>query len=229
MYVEALQKLFESQRNEDNAIPMVAYMKNHFPFLGIKTPERKRLLKQFYLETNLLSEERLPQDFLQEVWSLPEREYQYAVLGIIMRRPRWLLPEHTPWLTELITTKSWWDTVDTLASNIVGELFFWEPQLIDTYIPRWKSHDNLWLRRTVILFQLKYKQKTDVDLLFHLIHINKEDEDFFIRKAIGWALREYSKTDPTAVEEFIHKEKLSTLSVREGMKHIDRERNKEHS
>lgn len=229
MYLDTLQKLFESHRNDENAVPMAAYMKNHFPFLGIKTPERKVLLKQFYLETAILSEERLPKDFLQEVWSLPEREYQYAVLGMIMRRPRWLLPEHVPWLEELITTKSWWDTVDTIASNIIGELFLREPQLIDTYIPKWKNHENLWLRRTTILFQLKYKQKTDVDLLFHLIRINREDKDFFIRKAIGWALREYSKTDPAIVEEFIKREKLSTLSEREGMKHIDRERNKEHS
>ncbi|MDQ0257419.1 3-methyladenine DNA glycosylase AlkD [Evansella vedderi] len=224
MYLEVLKELFEANKNEENATPMTAYMKNHFSFLGIKTPERRRLLEQFYCNTDILNLEELPLTFLQGAWNLPEREYQYAVLSMMVRRPRWILPEHVPWIEELITTKSWWDTVDTIATNIVGELFARESHLLDLYIPVWRNHENLWLRRTALLFQLKYKGETNADLLYGLIRDNKDHKDFFIRKAIGWALREYSKTDPESVEAFIRSEDLSPLSVREGMKHIIRER-----
>ncbi|MBU9724285.1 MULTISPECIES: DNA alkylation repair protein [Bacillaceae] len=226
-YTEELEALFSAHKVEENIPTMKAYMKNQFEFLGIKTPERNALLKQFFKETSILEEKVLPIAFLQEVWKKPEREYQYVVLGILGHRPQWLHANEVPFLIDLIVTKSWWDTVDTIAGGIVGELFSREPQFIEQYIPDWEQHENLWLRRTAILFQLKYKGNTDQDLLFHVIKVNKDQTDFFIRKGIGWALREYSKTNPAAVEAFISEnDDLSPLSIREGLKHIKRERDK---
>ncbi|MFA9556427.1 DNA alkylation repair protein [Evansella sp. AB-rgal1] len=224
MYKDTLIQIFSEGINEENRIPMENYMKNKFPFLGIKTPQRKELLKKFYDETGILKEEELPLESLKEIWSLPEREFQYAVLSILVKKTKWIVPEHMSWLEELVITKSWWDTVDTIAPNIVGHLFSREPDLITKYIPFWKNNENFWLRRSAILFQLKYKEKTDVDLLFHIIEVNKYETEFFIRKAIGWALREYSKTDAEIVEKFILSNQLSTLSAKEGMKHIERVR-----
>ena len=228
MYKETLTELFEEKKNKDNAAQMSKYMKFHFPFLGIKSPDTKLLLREFFKKTNILKEEKLPEAFFREVWELPEREFQYAVLTMLVRRPKWLTSEDMEFVEELITTKSWWDTVDTTASNIVGELFLREPLLVHKHIPVWKSHENMWLRRTAILFQLKYKAETDEELLFHIIRLNMADREFFIRKAIGWALREYSKTKPEVVKAFIEEEsaKLSNLSIREGMKHIKKEPSK---
>ncbi|MDG5787409.1 DNA alkylation repair protein [Evansella sp. AB-P1] len=224
MYENELTNIFSNGRNKEHQGPMEKYMKNKFPFLGIKTPERKLLLKEFYTKTKILEKKELPEKFLREVWSWPEREYQYAVISMLLAKPQWLKAEHVPWLEELITTKSWWDTIDTIASNVVGPLFLRSPHLIETYIDQWKVAENFWLKRTAILFQLKYKEKTNEELLFHIIQLNREDNEFFIRKAIGWALREYSKTAPEKVEAFIQQEPLSNLSVREGMKHLQRVR-----
>ena len=121
-------------------------------------------------------------------------------------------------LQRCITTKSWWDTVDMLATHIIGSFYLRYPNETMAFIERWRDQDNMWLRRTTLLFQLKYKQNTDVPLLFSLIKENKSDNEFFIQKAIGWVLREYSKTNPEAVMEFIDSEKLQGLAKREGLK-----------
>ncbi|MCE7791367.1 DNA alkylation repair protein [Salipaludibacillus sp. CUR1] len=227
MYLKKLVYLFEKNRNTGQAKPMAEYMKLHFPFLGIKTPERKVLLRQFFNETGILKEKELPITFLKDIWVLPEREYHYAVLTVLAAKPEWLEEKHLPFLEELITTQSWWDTVDTLASNIVGPFFIRHPGLEEEAAEKWKSHENMWLRRTAILYQLKYKERTNQERLFHIIRLNSRDKEFFIKKAIGWALREYSKTNPRPVASFIDNEKLEPLSKREGMKHIYRQKKQE--
>ncbi|UCZ53096.1 DNA alkylation repair protein [Bacillus shivajii] len=223
MYVKKLKERLEPHANKENARPMEKYMKNHFPFLGIKSPELKQHLKAFFHETGILKEKEIKIEVIEELWNLPEREYQYAALNILYRKRKLLHDNHVPLLQTLVTTKSWWDTVDTIASNIIGSLFLKESELNDMYVPLWSSHENLWLRRTAILYQLKYKEQTDAKRLFQVIQLNSHSDEFFIQKAIGWALREYSKTAPETVESFIEKEQLSKLSVREGLKHIKRE------
>ncbi|WP_071393197.1 DNA alkylation repair protein [Bacillus tuaregi] len=210
---------FEHNRNEQNAEPMKKYMKDLFPFLGIKTPERTKLTKQFYQQSGILKQE-FQHDFVLWLWEQPEREYQYAAIDYISRSLKKLVKEDLPFFEKLITTKSWWDTVDMLAQKPVGTIAAQYPEVIKETIDAWAFGDQLWLRRTAILFQLKYKEKTDEELLYRYIEQNKDSKEFFIQKAIGWALREYSKTNRESVKAFIEGHTLAPLSVREGSKYL---------
>lgn len=217
--IQLLTSLFEGNRNIENAIPMQKYMKNHFPFLGIKMPLRKELVRRFYKESGLLKESFQSQ-FVITLWKKEEREYQYAALDYIEKFLKKLKKGDLSLMEKLITTKSWWDTVDMLAQKPVGTIAAAHPEVIPEMIEGWAYGNHLWLRRTAILFQLKYKEKTDTDLLERFIQHNADDKEFFIQKAIGWALREYSKTNPNWVNSFIDGNKLSSLSVREGSKYL---------
>ncbi len=219
MKIELLVHLFEANRNKENAIPMQKYMKNHFPFLGIKTPKRRELMKQFFQESGILKE-GLQTNFIEALWKLEEREYQYAALDYIERSIKKLDKSHLPLFEKLITTKSWWDSVDALAPKPVGTIAASFPEIIPQTIEGWAYENHLWLNRAAILFQLKYKEKTDENLLYRYILQNKESKEFFIQKAIGWALREYSKTNPESVKQFIEANKLPKLSIREGSKYL---------
>ena len=122
----------------------------------------------------------------------------------------------------MIVNKSWWDTVDYIAVKLVGKHFENFPELIPKHIKTWNSSGNLWLNRTAILFQLQYKKKTDINLLFDIIEKQAGSREFFIQKAIGWVLREYSKTDENAVRKFVMQTNLSSLSKREALKWLNR-------
>jgi 3-methyladenine DNA glycosylase AlkD len=124
------------------------------------------------------------------------------------------------WIEKLIVTKSWWDTVDILATHLAGEYFKKHKNKIDLITNQWNNSDNIWLQRSSLLFQLKYKQNTNVFLLENYILNLKESKEFFIRKSIGWILREYSKTNPAWVIQFLQKNELSNLSVREASKYL---------
>nr|WP_263324083.1 DNA alkylation repair protein [Neobacillus sp. Marseille-Q6967] len=216
---ELLTSLLEKQRNEENAGYMSRYMKNHFPFFGIKTPERREIEKQFFAETGILKEP-FNQEFVWVLWQMEEREYQNIALDYIEKSLKKLVKEDLPFIEKLITTKSWWDTVDVLGPKAAGAIAQKYPEVIEETIDGWAANENMWVRRAAILFQLKYKQKTNDTLLFEYILKNADSKEFFIQKAIGWALREYSKTNPEAVGHFIENNKLAPLSVREGSKYL---------
>jgi 3-methyladenine DNA glycosylase AlkD len=196
---------------------MTAYMRNIFPFLGIPSPARLALERDALAglprpsEADLIAASR-------SLWTLPEREYQYAALGLLSRNARALSPDFITVARELITTKSWWDTVDSLAAQVVGPIVLRNPAL-RTEIDRWAVDEDFWVARTAILHQLKAKKQTDAVRLFRFCELRSADTEFFIRKAIGWALREYSKTDAAAVREFVaeHETTLSGLSKREAL------------
>jgi len=217
--VDLLQFHFENNRNELQAEPMRKYMKDLFPFLGIKKPERNKILKQFYLQTGILKEE-FHQEFVIKLWEHAEREYQYAALDYIEKSLKKLGKENLTLMEYMITKKSWCDTVDMLASKPVGMIAKGHPEVIKETIEGWAYGDHLWLRRSAILFQLKYKDQTNEELLYRYIEQNAESKEFFIQKVIGWVLREYSKTNPTSVKRFIETHSLSALSVREGSKYL---------
>ncbi|KON86038.1 DNA alkylation repair protein [Sporosarcina globispora] len=219
MDIRLLIELFEKNKDEEKAIPMQNYMKNNFPFLGIKSPERRALLKEFFNETGLLKLEFNPA-FVEALWDMEEREYQAAALDYIGKFTRKLDKSHLALVEKLITTKSWWDTVDMLATHAVGAIAAKNPEVIPEKIEGWATSKNMWLRRTAILFQLKYKTRTDEDLLYRYILSNNDSKEFFIQKAIGWALREYSKTNPESVKKFIESNTLAKLSIREGSKYL---------
>ena len=217
--ISVLKALFEENRNLENADAMEKYMKNHFSFLGIKKPLRAELEKKFYEQT-ALAKDPFQEEFIRTLWKMPEREYQYAALGYLDKFSKKLVPDDLSLLKELITTKSWWDTVDTLAAKPVGMMGAKFPDTIPAEMDIWAVSDNIWLRRTAILFQLKYKKETDEQRLFTYIRQNAGSKEFFIQKAIGWALREYSKTNPDSVKKFIESTELAALSRREGSKYL---------
>ncbi|MEH6948029.1 DNA alkylation repair protein [Bacillus sp. JJ634] len=219
MKIDLLVHLFEANRNKENAIPMQKYMKDHFPFLGIKAPRRRELMKEFFQKSGILKES-FQTDFIEVLWELEEREYQYAALDYIERSINKLDKSHLPLFGKLVTTKSWWDSVDVFAPKPIGKIAANFPEVIPQTIEGWAYGDHLWLNRAAILFQLKYKEKTDAQLLSDYIVQNKESKEFFIQKAIGWALREYSKTNPESVKAFIESHDLPKLSILEGSKYL---------
>lgn len=210
--------VFIENRNEDNAKYMKAYMKNNFEYLGIKTPLRKELEKELLKEKS--KEALIDKDFVKMLWNYEYRELQYVGLDYLVKQKKKLQKEDINFIKDLIITKSWWDTIDLIASHLVGELCKKYPELIDEYILDWSKDSNMWLRRTAILTQLKFKSDTKTDILEKLIQANIEDEEFFIRKAIGWALREYSKTNKEWVSEFVANNRLSKLSEKEASKYL---------
>ncbi|MDR6555220.1 DNA alkylation repair protein [Paenibacillus qinlingensis] len=220
-YMNELEKWLRTHANTENAPSMEAYMKNHFPFLGIRNPERVALTKQFTKEHGFPKGEEAVR-VAQELWRLPEREFHYTALLMLIQVRKTVPAEHIQALEQFVVTNSWWDSVDTIADHLIGYHLQRFPDLIPSYVEKWLASNNMWLQRTAILFQLKYKKKTDVPLLFHCISVMADSKEFFIRKAIGWALREYSKTDAAAVQSFVASTALSPLSVREALKVIDK-------
>lgn len=214
-----IREIYYQNANPQKAAPMSAYMRNKFPFLGLTRTDRKELDRDFLR----IRKKDICFDwkFIADTTELPEREFFYLALGYLSLNQRLIKPEEFKYIEELIMKKSWWDSVDSIAP-VVGSLCIKYPGLVDDYIVKWMSSDNFWLVRSSIIFQLKYKKETNLELLSKVIIINKSSKEFFINKAIGWALREYSKTDPEWVSEFIKMEKLSSLSEREAMKWINK-------
>jgi len=198
---------------------MKKYMRDQFEYLGIKSPQFKVLFKQFLSEHGLPPVTDLDQ-IDRELWPLPQREFQYLGVSLIGRLDNQLLPKSTKTIEYALTHKSWWDTVDSIAGGTVGTHFRRFPDVRERYLTKWRASDNFWLRRATILFQLGYKKETDFGLLCDIIRENLDSKEFFINKAIGWALRQYARTDPKAVRIFVKATPLHPLSRREAMKHI---------
>jgi 3-methyladenine DNA glycosylase AlkD len=222
--VERLAAAYEHARDPEAATAMAAYMRDQFPFVGIKTTPRRAIDRQIVAGLDPPTEERL-RVVAEECWRRPEREYQYFATEYLARHVAVCSAEALGWIRPLITTKSWWDTVDALAANVVGEIVRRHDGQA-ARMDQWVDDPDLWLARTAILHQLRWKAATDADRLFRYCLARAGDREFFIRKAIGWALREYSKTDPDAVETFVahHETALSGLSRREALKVIERRR-----
>lgn len=219
-YLLPLQNLFEQHANPEAAGPMAAYMRNQFPFLGIKTPQSTALQKQFYAEHGLPSLSELD-PILRELWTLPPREYQYVAAGLLKKFTKRLSPTFIETMEDLLVTKSWWDTVDTLSGS-VGIHFQRYPEVKDAWLAKWRHSDNFWLRRVALLFQLAYKHETDFPLLCEIIRENLGSKEFFINKAIGWALRQYSYVDAQAIRAFVAETPLHPLSAREALKGLNK-------
>jgi len=219
-YVLSLKKLFEQNANPAQAGPMKKYMRDQFEYLGIKSPQGAALMKEFIKEQGLPPIAQLD-TIARELWSLPQREFQYAAMSLMGRLEKKVEPEFISIIEYLLVTKSWWDTVDALAGHAVGTQFKRFPDVREKYLKKWRKSDNFWLRRTTLLFQLGYKKETDFDLLCELIKENLGSDEFFINKAIGWALRQYAHTNPAPVKKFVKATKeLHPLSRREALKNI---------
>ncbi|MCH2199106.1 MAG: DNA alkylation repair protein [Flavobacteriales bacterium] len=218
-YLKKLESAFRSAANEENAAGMEAYMKDQFSFLGIKSPERKAIQQDYFRA----SERPQIQDLrlvILYLWELDEREFQYCAQELFHKYSKQLDPSHIELIEDIVLSKPWWDTIDFIASNIIGTLFQRHPEIIQSVTEQWMNSEDMWLQRCCLLFQLKYKNDFDVALLESFILRLNDHPEFFIRKAIGWSLRQLSKFAPESVNRIISEIPLSPLSVREGSKYL---------
>ena len=217
MNVEELVKELKAVANSDDAVAMKAYMKNKFEFLGVKTPARRKLAKTFFKQQ---TDSVIDWNFINEAWNNPYRELQYASLDYLESRKKLLIPSDLSHLKKLAQTKSWWDTIDFL-DRLVGSIIARFPETKEIILA-WSRDEDIWLRRLAIDHQLLRKEETDTELLEKILVNNLGQTEFFINKAIGWALRDYSKTNPDWVREFIerHQIEMAGLSIREGSKYL---------
>lgn len=224
-------KLIEQLKKQasSDAEAMSAYMRHKFPFIGIKSVARRSFYRPYIKEVKARARHTIKLnpgaqiidwDFVSRLWELPQREFQYVAADYLKDLKIYLKKEDLAKLKELIISKSWWDSVDALVKT-VGFLAQKYPDLKDQLI-EWSLSDNIWLRRAAIINQLNMKEATDTELLRRTIENNLQEEEFFINKAIGWALRDYSKTQPEWVEAFIgqHYGHLAPLSLREASKYL---------
>ncbi len=215
---EQIITIYYENMNLEKAQAMRKYTRDQFEYLGIPKSQRKNFDKAFH--KSMKNELEIDWDFVNLLWDLPEREFQYLAIDYLIPKKKHLQVNDIRQLQKLILTKSWWDTVDMIATQLLGELCKKYPQLIDSEIKVWSQEEDIWLRRSAILFQLKYKEYLDKELLEEIIGYNKDSEEFFIAKAIGWILREFSKTNPDWVKEFLERNALQKLSVREASKYL---------
>jgi len=217
MYNEVI-KSFYKNKDPQKSLEMSKYMKNKFPYLGIPKPARVLLQKEFFKEEK--KKNKIDWNLVFDLYGKKEREFQYLAIDYLIALKSILIKEDIKHIEKLIVTKSWWDTVDALDS-LVGVLLAKYPKLIakiDEYI----KSDNIWLKRISIDCQLAFKENTNTEILSRAILGNLGTKEFFINKAIGWSLREYSKTNQKWVQDFIdkHKDKMDKLSVREASKYL---------
>ena len=214
-------KLYEEMiryKNEEQARQMSKYMLNKFEYIGIKTPGRRKIFKNFFKEYK--NEEKINWEFVNKCWENKYREFQYIATDYLKNMKDKLTIDDIPNLKQLILKKSWWDTIDNLDMTI-GALALKDSN-VNKILLEWSLDENIWLRRIAIDHQLLRKEKTNTELLSEIIENNLNGTEFFINKAIGWALRDYSKTNPDWVTDFIekNKDKMSKLSIKEASKYI---------
>ena len=219
-YTAEIEAQFAVLANPEKAFAMQKYMKDHFPFLGIPAPLRKVVFQELFKEIKHLSiEERWQLIF--ELWEKQEREFQYFAVEIILRikKNEWTVMDLQQ-IEKLLVTKSWWDSVDLIASYACSALAQQFPLEFDETVLRWTKSSNIWLQRSTLLYQLKWKSKTDLTILSRQIQSLKGINTFFIQKAIGWCLREYAKTNPDWVKIEVEKQHITGLAKREALKHL---------
>lgn len=219
-FIHKLETAFHKKSNTDNAFAMAKYMRNHFLFFGIKTEDRRQIFKSLCKENQLEISENA-REIALELYSKPQRELQYCAIEILIKQIKGnYRKEDIQIIEDMIANNSWWDSVDTIAKNILGKYLIVFPLETEKVIERFSNSNNMWLNRSAILFQLGYKQKTNFDLLKSECEKHKNSKEFFIQKAIGWALREYSKANPEAVRNFVTNTNLKPLSTKEALKNI---------
>lgn len=196
-------------------------MRGKFEYFGLKSDQRKEIQKLFFSRMNTEIELENRWKFVRELWEKPQRELLYFAMDWVNSfNPKTLKKEDITEIHFLLTNKSWWDSVDILASNILGKYHLQFPDNQSDWLVDWRLSKNFWLRRSCMIYQLKYRDNTDFDLLKSLIKENVHDKEFFIQKAIGWTLRQYGKFHPKLVVEFVEQENIKGLARREALKLI---------
>ncbi len=220
MFIKELKAGFEALRNSDNAAHMKAYMRNQFEFYGIKAGMRREVFHRVISENKQEVSDNC-RNLVRELYDNHFREMHLCAMELLYRiHGKSLSPGDIELITYLISTHSWWDTVDYIAKNLLGQYLKIYPEKKGEVIEAYASSDDLWLNRSAILFQLGYKNNTDADLLFSLCERFSGSGEFFIQKAIGWSLREYGKNAPDAVLNFVNSHSLKPLSRREAIRNL---------
>ena len=218
MYYNLIVDEFKKHGNMQKAVDMAAYMRNKFGFYGIQTPNRRKITTPIFKE--MIKSKSVDWDFIDHCWRDSHRELQYTAIGYLSRLQKYLTLEDITKIKNLAISKPWWDTVDSLA-GIIGNIVY-RYKAAKMIMLKWSVDECIWLRRIAIIHQLQYKEKTDKELMEKIICNNLGSNEFFIDKAIGWCLRDYSKTNSAWVASFLEKYRsyLSKLSIREGSKYI---------
>ena len=215
-----LKEALEFLGDEKIAAQQKAYMRDQYEFYGCKAPTISSALNEFYKENKATSWEELKDQILW-TWKQPQREWQMIGMKYLQKMKKLWGDDLISFSEELVTSKSWWDTVDFLATNVVGKYLEKKPIYAEEIMTEWNYSDDMWKQRTSIIFQLKYKDEVNTKFLSEAILRHEDSTEFFIRKAQGWALRQYSRFNPEWVEEFLDQNtQLSGLTRREGGKFL---------
>ncbi len=219
--VEHLRVCLEEVADPVRAPQMAAYMKGRFVFLGIGAAARRRAAAPVLSVVRRGSDEFV-MDFAELCWAQAEREFQYVATDSLQARAGHLGPEFLGRVRGLIEARSWWDTVDALAARTVGPMVLMHPGLV-AEMDRWITDTGIWTARAAILHQLGHRERTDAERLFRYVDLRADDGDFFIRKALGWALRQYARVNPEAVRNYVRANagRLAPLTRREALRHLD--------
>jgi 3-methyladenine DNA glycosylase AlkD len=214
---EKLIRDFERNCHETRAEGMSKYMRFQFPFYGIQQPLRKQIQHFFILHSRKYGVNFII-DLTKRLWDKEERECQYTAIDLINAHKNNMNVTHVEHIKRLILSKSWWDTVDLLGSGVIGFLVKKHSAPLKRLMIEWSKSDELWLQRTALIHQLRYKEHTDIELMEIILQNTMSNEDFFIQKAIGWSLRQYAYTNPTYVKYVIEAYSIKGLAKREALK-----------
>lgn len=219
-FLQTLEIEFEANSNPQIADGQKAYMRNQFEFYGITSPRRREIQRPFLVKSYLPPKEAL-HTLVKTLWQKPQREYQFFAQELVFKYTKQFSINDISTMEYMVTHKSWWDTVDYIAVKLIGPYFERYPEQLDTYLEKWLASDNIWLQRCCLLYQLKRKDNIDTTRLSIIIQRLLGSKEFFINKAIGWVLREYSKTNPKWVKDFVANNDLANLSQREALRLMD--------
>ena len=219
--VELVRSQLAAATDPEKAKAMAAYMKTDGGFYGVPKPQRKPIYRQLVREFPVGDAETYDR-LVSALWAEPQRESKYLAIDLAIRWSKFHVMEQLPLFRRMITEGAWWDLVDGVASNLVGGAIRSDPASAWAVIDPWIDDEDLWIRRTAVICQLKSKADTDEERLFSFCAARAHEPEFFMRKAIGWALREHAKTNPQSVRAFVveHRQKLSGLTYREATKHL---------
>jgi 3-methyladenine DNA glycosylase AlkD len=218
-FIKTLETELKRNSNTTIALEQKAYMRDKFEFYGLMTNKRREIQKPFFVKKHL-PEKRKLNKVVKELWNKPQREYQYFSQELAFKYIKQLEEKDIELFEYMIIHKSWWDTVDFISTKLVGEYFKKYPEQINKYVEKWLRSNDIWLQRSALLFQLKYRNNLNPELLSFIIHKLLNSKEFFINKAIGWVLREYSRTNPDWVIDFVNSTELNTLSKKEALRLI---------
>lgn len=216
-YIDTLEIEFQKNENAKIAYEQKAYMRNQFVYYGLRANERREIQRPFLIKTYLPAKEELS-NLVRVFWNKPQRDFQYFGQELAFKYVRQLELEDIEVYEFMVTHKSWWDTVDYISVKLMGAYFKKFPDQRVVYVQKWLASGNIWLQRSALLFQLKYKEDLDTVILSNAINYLLGSKEFFINKAIGWVLREYSRTNPKWVVDFTKKNNLNSLSRREALR-----------